>query len=168
MLRAHCWGVLCTYQQSGHLETLQQWDFLNPAFISQTYFTSDLRSRTLTDDKWHLREKWGDMMSGPDNPSLLESKRANVCSPRTTGKGSVVSAEQSSTWRRREQKVKQRHTWIFLLVFEEQLIARIFLAKNWKKKKVGRHNVEYVRISEQMSKIVREQRQHWERSAGGR
>ena len=70
------------------------------------------------------------MMSGPDNPSLLESKRANVCSPRTTGKGSLVSAEQSSTWRRREQKVKQRHTWIFLLVFEEQLIARIFLAKN--------------------------------------
>jgi len=65
-------------------------------------------------------------MSGPDNPSLLESKRANVCSPRTTGKGSLVSAEQSSTWRRREQKVKQR----------KQLIARIFLAKNWKKKKL--------------------------------
>ena len=49
-------------------------------------------------------------MSGPDNPSLLESKPANVCSPRTTGKGSLVSAEQSSTWRRREQKVKQIHT----------------------------------------------------------
>lgn len=69
-------------------------------------------------------------MARPDNPSLLEGKHANVCSPRTTGKGSLVSAEQSSTWRRREQKVKQIHTWIFLLVFEEPLIARIFLAKN--------------------------------------
>lgn len=51
-------------------------------------------------------------------------------------KGSMVSAKQSSTERRGEQKVKQIHTWIFLLGFEEHLIAKIFLAKELKKKKL--------------------------------
>lgn len=49
-------------------------------------------------------------------------------------RGALVSTGQFSTERSRAQKGTQIHTWIFLLVFEEHLIAKISSAKNWKKK----------------------------------
>lgn len=48
----------------------------------------------------------------------------------TRGRGPPVSSEQYPTDGSREQKVRQIHAWLFLLVFEEHLIAKIFLAKN--------------------------------------
>lgn len=168
MFGAHSWGVYAPISSRDVKGPCSNRIFLIQR-LSSNWLNGGPR---LQNTDWHLTNdtyrivRWHDVRAR--QPITLREQACQCLQPKDHRQGELgVSGAVLHLEEERTEGEANTHLDIFV-GFWRAADRQNILSKELKKKKVGRQNVEYVRISEQMSKVVRERRQCWERSAGGR